>query len=87
MMEWITTYGNMVFFVGQVVFWLVICVSAVWATLIFRRLTNARIAFWAGEEVVSKPKTALATPASGSGEFDKPAADTAEKPAIDEFVD
>ena len=74
MIAWITEFGNVVYFFGQLIFWLVICVAAIWATLIFRRLVNGRIDRWAVKD-------------TGSGTAIAAAPAAADKPSIDEFVD
>ena len=79
---WIQTNGQLVLFFAQIAYWLVICVAAVWATLIFRRLVNAKVGAVAAY-VVAEPAAGAA--AAQTAETAAVAPST--KPSIDEFVD
>ncbi len=79
-MGWIQTNGQLVLFFAQIAYWLVICVAAVWATLIFRRLVKFKVGVAA--DVVAEPAAAPAAEAAETA-----VAAPAAKPSIDEFVD
>lgn len=72
-MIWISNYGQVILFLTQIVFWLAVGVAAIWSTLIFRRLVNAKVS--AGVPVESTAPVASA------------AATAAAPISVDEFVD
>jgi len=39
---WIQQNGQLVLFFAQLAYWLVLCVAAIWATLLFRKLVQTR---------------------------------------------
>ncbi len=41
-MGWISQYGQLVLFVAQLLFWLAVAVAALWSTLLFKKLVDAR---------------------------------------------
>ena len=71
---WISTYGQIVLFFAQILFWLAIGIAALWSTLIFRRFVNAK---------ASSVPVQDATPALAAA----PAAAVAADISIEEFVD
>ncbi len=71
---WIATYGQYVAFVVQLLFYIVLAIAALWATLLFRKLVNAQ---------VGTPVEAAATDTAA----EKPSAELAAEPSVDEFVD
>jgi len=77
---WIQTNGQLVLFFAQLAYWVIICVAAVWATLIFRKLVNFKVG-GAAASVVAEPTTAAADAAETA------AVAPSAKPSIDEFVD
>jgi hypothetical protein len=41
-MAWIQQYGQIILFFAQIFFWLAVSVAALWATMLFKRLVDAR---------------------------------------------
>jgi hypothetical protein len=76
LIDWLTNYGQVVLFFAQLVYWLVVCVAAIWAVIVFQKYVNARVSRWpsAGVGIAVPSGTPHAAPA-------------AEKPSIEEFVD
>ena len=72
LIDWLTNYGQVILFFAQVIYWLVVCVAAIWAVLVFRKYVDAKISRWVGE--------------SGEATIPPPPPAT-QKPSIDEFVD
>ena len=72
LIDWLTNYGQVILFFAQVIYWVVVCVAAIWAVLVFRKYVNAKLGRWS-----AKAEDAAATPPPPP----------AEKPSIDEFVD
>ena len=54
---WIMANGQMVAFIGQLLFWLVLAVSAVWAAVIFNRYVNFMIRGAKSAETPAAEKT------------------------------
>ena len=71
LIDWLTNYGQVVLFFAQLLYWLVVCVAAIWAVLIFKKYVNAKVSRWTEH----------------ASETVAPATAPAEKPSIDEFVD
>lgn len=82
---WISNYGQIILFFAQILFWLAIGVAAVWATLIFRRFVNAKVARLALADPAPLDPPAPAA-ASDSSPVESPVGATAPI-SIDEFVD
>ncbi len=40
---WVSQYGNVVFFFGQLIYWAITAFAVVWATMQFTRLVNAKV--------------------------------------------
>lgn len=74
---WISNYGQIILFFAQLLFWIAVGVAAVWATLLFRRLVNAKTAG------VAAP--VAASPAAAPKEAEPTSAPAAV--SVDEFVD
>lgn len=71
-MTFVAQYGQVIYFFAQMFFWLALSVSAIWATLLFRRLVNHQI-----ENGTVVAESALPEPAA-----------TPESPvSVEEFVD
>ena len=70
-MAWISQYGQIILFFAQLLFWLAVAVAAVWSTLLFKKLVDARTG---STEIV----VAAVEPAEAPGSA---------KPSVDEFVD
>ncbi len=89
LLGWITEYGNVVYFFGQLIYWLVICAAAVWATLLFRKFVNARVAQWSDQNAAAGTslEAVASMPAASASAADAPASAPAGKPSIEEFVD
>ena len=49
-MAWISQYGNIVFFFGQILFWLLIAGSAVFAALQFKRYVDFQMGVSSGKD-------------------------------------
>ncbi len=62
-MGWIQQYGQIVLFVAQLLFWLVLSVAALWSTLLFKKLVDARTGSTeivvAAADASAKPKPAV----------------------------
>ncbi len=71
---WISTYGQYVAFVVQLLFYIVLAIAALWATLLFRKLVNAQVG------------TPVEAPVADTA-AEKPSADLTAEPSVDEFVD
>ncbi len=41
-MGWIQQYGQLVLFFAQMLFWLALAVAALWSTMLFKKLVDAR---------------------------------------------
>lgn len=57
MVNWIMQYGQIVAFLAQILYWIVIAAVAIWATLLFKRLVDFRFGV--------KPEKAEEEPAEG----------------------
>jgi hypothetical protein len=77
---WIQANGQLVLFFAQLIYWLVICVALVWATLLFRKLVNAMTAGAAGSDSASTAGAPAIPAASASSA-------TVSSVSVDEFVD
>lgn len=77
---WITVYGQYVAFFVQLVYWVILSAVAIWATLLFRKLVNAKVARIEGRGA-AEVAGAIPAPATGLDTTE------AQKPSIDEFVD
>ena len=77
---WIQSNGQLVLFFAQLIYWLVICVVIVWATLLFRKLVNATTAGATGSDRASTAGVP-ATPAASAPSATMPGV------SVDEFVD
>ena len=75
---WIQANGQLVLFFAQLIYWVVICAAAIWATLLFRKL----VLFRTGEAQAAPAEITPALPGT-------PAATSASAPrvSVDEFVD
>jgi hypothetical protein len=79
LLGFIQTYGQYIAFFVQILFWLVMGASVLWATLLFRKLVNALV----GDDAPAggkKKDDAKDKPAAASG-----SGTTA--PKVDQFVD
>ena len=76
LMGWVQQYGQYILFFAQLLYWTVLCVAAVWATLLFRKL----VAFRTGEGESVKPPVP-SVPAVA------PATEGASTVSVEEFVD
>jgi hypothetical protein len=59
LINWLGTYGQVIAFIAQILYWVIIAVAALWAVLLFKRLVDF--------------KTGMTVP--GSGEDDTVSAD------------
>lgn len=74
LIAWISNYGQMVLYFGQILYWAILCWAALWATLILRRYVNAKVARI--EMKMAEASAPAAAPASASTDI-----------SIDEFVE
>jgi Ca2+/H+ antiporter len=74
---WINQYGNIIYFFGQLAFWLALAVAAVYAVVLFKRLVDHQTGAAAAK--------AAEKAAGDSAQAGKPKADEPVK--IDEFVE
>jgi hypothetical protein len=74
---WINQYGNIIYFFGQLAFWLALGVAAIWAVILFKRFVDHQTG-----AAQAKAEAKAATSASSSSET---SADAPVK--IDEFVE
>jgi hypothetical protein len=62
-MGWIQQYGQLILFFAQLLFWLALAVAALWSTMLFKKLVDARTtsadAVVAPAEVVSSEKPSV----------------------------
>jgi hypothetical protein len=78
LIDWLTNYGQVVLFFGQVIYWLVICVAAIWAVIVFQKYVSARVSRW-------EQPGAAAQGLSGAPQASAPAEQP--KPSIEAFID
>jgi hypothetical protein len=71
LIAWLSQYGQMILFFAQLLFWLAVAIAALWSTLLFKRLVEAKTD---KVGVAEAPTDAEAKPAD-------------EKPNVDDFVD
>jgi hypothetical protein len=80
---WIQQNGQLVLFFAQLLYWLVICVAAVWATLIFRKLVASRTASTDASVVSSASTGSAAASSNAAGAPTMAGSDI----SVDEFVE
>lgn len=61
---WISQYGQIILFFAQILFWLAVSVAAIWATLLFKRLVDARVG-----DVASAPAAVVPAESPSVEEF------------------
>ena len=75
---WINQYGNIVYFFGQLAFWLALAGAAIYAVILFKRLVDYQVGATAAKAAAAKA-TASSTETK---------TEAAEEPVkIDEFVE
>jgi hypothetical protein len=74
---WINQYGNIVYFFGQLAFWLALAVAAVYAVVLFKRLVDHQTGAAAAK---AAEQAAADTVKGGSSKADEPV-------KIDKFVE
>jgi hypothetical protein len=52
---WVLQYGQIVAFIAQLLYWIVIAAMAVWATMLFKRLVDFRTGVVAGGVAEKEP--------------------------------
>jgi hypothetical protein len=66
-LNWIANYGQYVGFIVQIVFYVILAVAALWATLLFRQLVHARVGA-PGEPAHTESPGETVPPATPEGE-------------------
>lgn len=70
---WINQYGNIIYFFGQLTFWLALAGAAIYAVILFKRLVDYQVGATAAKAAASSTETKT---------------EAAEEPVkIDEFVE